>query len=87
MVWHGTSKSQSDKAFLTDDQWLMLAKLAEDSEYWETANGFMNGINGCLLSFLSTKQLEWYDTIDAQLNVEVNRREGRIAFGLEKEDE
>lgn len=85
MVWHGSSKTQAGKAILTDDQWLVLAKLAEDSEYWKTAQDFMKGIVGRKLSFLSVKQYEWYGNIDASLNVEVNKREGRIAFGLESE--
>ena len=87
MVWHGTSKTQAGKAILTDDQWLIMAKLAEDSEYWESANGFMKSIDGRWLTSLSVKQAEWYNSIDAGLEVEVNRREGRIAFGLESEDE
>ena len=87
MVWHGTSKTQAGKAILTDDQWLMLAKLAKDSEYWNSANDFMKSIDGRWLGSLSVKQVEWYGDIDAQLDVEVNKHEGRIAFGLEKEDE
>lgn len=86
MVWHGTPKTQAGKAILSDDQWRMLAKLAEDSEYWKTANDFMKGIGGRWLSSLSVKQVEWYYDIDAKLGVEVNKREGRIAFGLEGED-
>lgn len=86
-MWHGASKTQAGRALLTDDQWLILAKLTEESEYWDTAQGFMKGIDGCELSSLSVKQLDWYNDIDAKLEVEVNRREGRIAFGLEGEDE
>lgn len=87
MVWHGTSKAQVDRAILTDDQWSMLEKLAEDSEYWKTVSDFMNGNNGRLLSSLSVKQVDWYYNIEAALGTEVERHEGRIAFGLEKEDE
>lgn len=87
MVWHGTSKTQAGKAILTDDQWLVMVKLAEDSEYWNAAYNFMKGIDGRWLYTLSVKQLDWYHDIDAKLEVEVNRREGRIAFGLEQEDE
>ena len=87
MVWHGSLKTQAGKALLMEDQWLMLAKLAEDSEYWKTVNDFMNSIHGRWLSSLSVKQLEWYHNIDAQLDVEVNKHEGRVAYELEKEDE
>jgi len=87
MVWHGTSKTQAGKAILTDDQWLMLAKLAEDNEYWKAASDFMKSIDSRWLSSLSVKQVEWYNDIDARLEVEVNRHEGRIAYGLEEEDE
>lgn len=87
MVWHGTSKTKAGKAILTEDQWLMLTKLAEDSEYWESAKIFMISVDGRELHSLSEKQFNWYYDIDAGLDVEVNRREGRIAFGLEKEDE
>lgn len=87
MVWHGTPKAQIDRVILTDDQWSMLEKLAEDSEYWKTVSDFMNGNNGRLLSSLSVKQVDWYYNIDAGLDVEVDKHEGKIAFGLEKEDE
>lgn len=86
-MWIGASKTQAGKAILSEDQWQMLAKLAEDNGYWKTAHDFMCGIDGHELSSLSVKQLDWYNDIDARLDVEVNRHEGRIAFGLEKEDD
>jgi len=86
-VWLGASKTQAGKALLTDEQWLIIAKLAEDSEYWNSAQDFMKQVDGLWLTSLSVNQLGWYSDIDAQLDVEVNRREGRIAFGEEKEDE
>ena len=86
MVWHGASRTQAGKALLTDDQWAMLAKLAEDSEYWSKANDFMKQMDGRWLSSLTVNQLDWYYRIDASLDVEINKHEGRIAFGLEKEE-
>lgn len=86
MVWHGQSKTEAGKALLTDDQWLMMAKLAEDSEYWNSANDFMKSVDGHWLGSLSVKQLNWYYDIDARLDAEVNKHKGKIAFGLEEED-
>lgn len=87
MVWHGIAKSKIDKAVLTDDQWFIMIKLAEDSEYWKTADKFMKSIEGRWLGSLTKKQVDWYYSIDATLDVEINRREARIAFGYEEEEE
>lgn len=84
MVWHGASRTQGGKALLTDDQWLMLAKLAKDSEYWKTANNFMKGIRGHELTSLSVKQLDWYYTIEARLDVEINKQTAREVFNNEQ---
>jgi len=65
----------------------MLAELAENSEYWNAANDFIQQMKGRWLPSLTDKQVDWYYDIQASLAVEVDRREARIAFGLEEEDE
>ena len=87
MTWHGTSVFTSKLVIITEDQRLMLAELAENSEYWNAANDFIQQMKGRWLPSLTDRQEDWYHEIQARLAVDVNRREARIAFGLEKEDE
>ena len=86
MVWHGSAKTQAGKALISEDQRLRLVKLAEESDYWKTAKSFIESIEGRWLGSLSLKQLEWYNDIDAKLDWEVDRHEGRIAWGEEKDE-
>jgi len=83
MVWHGTLINRSSTVFLQDDQWSALEQLAITSEYWRTAASFLYRMNDRLLSSLTDRQKEWYEELHAELNVQVDRREARIAFGLE----
>lgn len=84
VTWLGSTKTPAGRATLSKKQWAILAKLAGDSEYWKTSQSFMRGINGHELSSLSEKQLDWYNTIEASLNVEIDRKTTREVFGSEQ---
>jgi len=86
-VWIGTPKNNIQKVDLSEDQWSMLERLSQsDSEYWMTAHDFITRNNGRALSSLTQAQYNWFCELDASLDVELWRREGRIAWGLEEED-
>jgi len=87
-MWLGTPKAHIDKIALSEDQWNILIKLrdAGDSKYWEAAHDFVCSNNGRVLSSLSDKQLNWFYEIDAALDREVDRHEGRIAWGEEPDE-
>lgn len=86
MTWLGSTRTQAGRATLSKEQGAMLAKLAEDSEYWKTAHNFMKGIVGHELSSLSVKQLDWYNTIEASLDAEIDRKTARELFGEQSID-
>jgi len=95
MAWNGTNIYTAKTVIVMDEQWFMLSRLIksgychspEDTEYWKRANDFLLSINDRLLSSLTEKQMEWFYDIIASLDWEIDKREGRIAWGLEKEDE
>ncbi len=73
MSWYGLSETSAGRVFLTEDQWTALAKLAEDSEYWSSAQKFMNQVDGYKLQSLTGKQLDWYNNIEDKLDREVRK--------------
>jgi len=95
MAWNGTNIYTAKTVIIMDEQWFMLSRLIKsgychnpkDTEYWRKANDFLLSINDRLLSSLTEKQVEWFYDIIESLNWEIDKREGRIAWGLEKEDE
>jgi len=79
MTWHGSKHNET--VHLSEDQWEMLHKLAEDSEYWTRALSFVSQVQGRGLDSLTPAQLDWYHNIDASLMREIDFEEARIAFG------
>lgn len=87
-LWVGTPKSRISIVALSDDQWKTLIRLRDAGvEYWITAHDFICSNNGRALSSLTNKQLNWFYEIDATLDREVDRHEGRIAWGKEPDNE
>lgn len=83
MTWVGENAFTVRKVSLQDDQWSILDRLREDNDYWEGVYSFLCSANGRPLASLSQKQRDWYEDIFAALDVEIDRREARIAFGQE----
>lgn len=81
MAWIGSNKNP-EVVHLTDDQMDMLGELADSgNEYWESVQRFILQTKNRELSSLSDAQRDWYYTITASLDRELNFKEARVAFG------
>ncbi len=63
---------------MTEDKMILLKELAEDSDYWKKAHGFIRSILGRVPSSLSHNQRSWLTTIILGLDDELNRRSWRV---------
>ncbi len=73
------------KVFMSDEKWDLLAQLAEDSDYWNTAQDFAKQVHGRELSSMSDKQVYWFQNSEAALGREFYYREAKEAFGADSE--
>ncbi len=73
------------KVFMSDEKWDLLAQLAEDSDYWNTAQDFAKQVHGRELSSMSDKQVDWFHNIEAALGREFYLKEAKEAFGEDSE--
>ncbi|MDD5704190.1 MAG: hypothetical protein PHU23_19320 [Dehalococcoidales bacterium] len=92
VLWVGQSPLTHDVIALTDEHWDMLEHLSSSDDprirrYWNGAREFLYQINGRNKKYLSQRQIDWFTSLYAHLEVAVNKKEARIAFGLEKEIE
>ncbi len=85
MTWPSSSDAPSGKILFSDEKWDILAKLAEDSDYWSKAQDFMKSIHGRELSSVSDKQADWYYSIDTALEKELQLKEAKEVFGERSE--
>ncbi len=71
---------------MTEDKMRLFEELAEDNDYWKSSLRFIRQMSSRKLSSLTEKQRDWLENIEASLGVELSKREGEEAFGLEPED-
>ena len=78
--WVGEPSSEIVR--LSEEQRDMLGSLIQDSEYWSKAQDFVEQVDGYALCTMTERQVEWYHQIVAGLDVEIDRKEGRLAFDV-----
>ena len=83
--WLGVNGDTTGKVELGDEKWNLLAELADASEYWSKAHDFLKSVQDREFSSLSHRQVDWYYSIDASLDKELQLREAREAFGKHSE--
>ena len=72
MTWIG--QVPFEELGMTEVKMTLLAELAEDSDYWKRAHGFIRSITGSVPSSLSHKQRSWLTTIILSLDDELYKR-------------
>ena len=86
MTWPSSNTVPPGKILLSDEKWDILAKLAEDDDYWSKAQDFMKSIHGRELSSISNKQADWYHNIDATLDRELQLKEAKEVWGEDSKE-
>ncbi len=76
MAWIG--QVPFENLGMTEDKMTLLAELAEDSNYWKKAHGFIRSITGRVPSSLGPNQRRWLTTIILDLDNELHKRSWRI---------
>ena len=85
MTWPNPGNASQGSIQLSDEKWTILAELADASEYWSKAHGFLLQHNGRELSSMTDRQVDWYYSIGAALDRELQMREAREVWGVDGE--
>ncbi len=81
MTWQSPGNIVQSKVQLSEEKQVLLAELANTSEYWSKAQDFTKQVNGRELSSMTDRQVDWYHSIDAGFDRELQLKEAKDAFG------